>query len=201
MGITATDRILHLAGEQGLLRAADLQPHGLPPQLLIKLCGAGRLRRVARGVYSLPDRPLTEHHALADVCARVPKAVVCLLSALHFHDIGTQQPHEIWIALPEGFKAPALSYPPLRITRLRGAAYTEGIETVMDNGAPIRVYSAAKTVVDCFKFRNKVGLDVALEALRDSWWQRKATIDELAHHAQINRMGRVMRPYVEALTA
>lgn len=199
MPLNATDQILALAQAHGLLRAADLRHRGLHPQLLIKLAQSGRLLRVARGVYSLPDRPLTEHHMLADVCARVPKAVVCLLSALHVHEIGTQQPFEVWIALPEGTKAPELAYPALRITRLRGAAYTEGMETIMENGAPIRIYSAAKTVADCFKFRNKIGLDVALEALRDVWWQRKASADELGRYARVNRMERVMRPYLQSL--
>jgi len=142
---------------------------------------------------------VTEHQTLADVCARVPKAVVCLLTALQFHEIGTQQPHEVWIALPEGTQTPAVTYPPLRIARLRGAAYTEGIETVMDQGAPIRVYNVAKTLTDCFKFRNKVGLDVALEALKDAWRRRKVSMDDLTRYARINRVERVMQPYLEAM--
>ena len=130
----------------------------------------------------------------------MPKAVLCLLSALQFHEIGTQLPHEVWIALPEATQTPALSYRTLRITRLRGTAYTDGIETVTEHGAPIRVYSAAKTVADCFKFRNKIGLDVALEALKDAWRSRKVTMAELSHFAKINRVGRVMQPYLEAVT-
>ncbi len=116
----------------------------------------------------------------------MPKGVLCLLSALQFHEIGTQLPHEVWIALPEGTQAPALSYPLLRITRLRGTAYSDGIQTMTDHGAPIRVYSVAKTVTDCFKFRNKIGLDVALEALKDAWRGRKVTMAELSHFAKIN---------------
>ena len=115
------------------------------------------------------------------------------------HEIGTQLPHEVWIALPEGSQTPALSYPSLRVTRLRGTAYTDGIQTVTDRGAPIRVYSAAKTVTDCFKFRNKIGLDVALEALKDAWRSRKVTMAELGHFAKINRVERVMQPYLEAM--
>ena len=143
---------------------------------------------------------MTEHQALIGVCQRVPNAVLCLLSALQWHEIGTQLPHEVWIALPEGTQAPALGYPALRITRLRGAAYSDGIQTVTEHGAPIRVYSAAKTVTDCFKFRNKIGLDVALEALKDAWRSRKVTMDELGHFAKINRVERVMQPYLEAVT-
>jgi predicted transcriptional regulator of viral defense system len=131
----------------------------------------------------------------------VPKAVLCLLSALQFHEIGTQLPHEVWIALPEATVRPRRwSYPPLRITRLRGPAYSDGIQAVTDHGAPIRVYSAAKTVTDCFKFRNKIGLDVALEALKDAWRSRKVTMADLSHFAKINRVERVMQPYLEAVT-
>ena len=199
MASSLSDRILALASEKHLLRAGDLSEHGLSPQLLIKLHQAGKLERVARGGYSLPGTALAEHQTLAEVCKRVPKAIVCLLSALQFHDIGTQQPHEVWIALPEATRAPAVAYPPLRIARLRGAAYTEGIETATDQGTPIRVYGVAKTIADCFKFRNKVGLDVALEALKDAWRRRKVSMEDLTRYARINRVERVMQPYLEAM--
>jgi len=195
-----SDHILELARHQRVLRAADVREHGWSPQLLIRLHQAGKLQRFARGLYGLPDAEVTEHQTLIEVCQRVPKAVLCLLSALQFHEIGTQLPHEVWIALPEATQTPALSYPTLRITRLRGAAYSDGIETVTDHGAPIRVYSAAKTVTDCFKFRNKIGLDVALEALKDAWRSRKVSMAELSHFAKINRVERVMQPYLEAVT-
>lgn len=197
----ATQRVLELARSRRLLRAADVREHGESAQLLLALHQAGKLQRVARGVYSLPGLAPTEHMSLAEICQRVPRAVVCLLSALQFHEIGAQAPHEVWIALPEGAQTPAVPYPPLRIARLRGAAYTEGIETVMDNGGPIRVYGVAKTVTDCFKFRNKVGLDVALEALKDAWRQRRVAMDDLTRYARINRVGRVMQPYLEAIVA
>ncbi len=195
-----SDHILELARDRRVLSAADVREQGWSPQLLIRLHQAGKLHRLGRGLYALPDADVTEHQTLMEVCQRVPKAVLCLLSALQFHEIGTQLPHQVWIALPEGTQAPALSYPPLRITRLRGAAYSDGIQTVADHGAPIRVYSAAKTVTDCFKFRNKIGLDVALEALKDAWRSRKVTMDELGHFAKINRVERVMQPYLEAVT-
>jgi len=196
-----TDRLLELAASRRLLRGADARDIGVSPQLLIKLQQAGRLVRVARGVYSLPDAPLTEHQSLVEVCRRVPKAVICLLSALRFHELGSQAPHEVWLALPEGVRSPSVDYPALRIVRLRDAAYSEGIETVMDEGAPIRVYGVAKTISDCFKFRHKIGLDVALEALKDAWQRRLVSMDELTHFARINRVERVMLPYLEALTA
>ena len=198
MGTSLTDHILALAREKRLLRAVDLSKRGLSPQMLIKLHQAGRLERVARGVYSLPGIDLTEHQTLAEVCTRVPKAVICLLSALQFHEIGTQQPHEVWIALPEATQAPTITYPPLRIARLRGPAYTEGIETVTDQGTSIRVYGIAKTITDCFKFRNKVGLDVALEALKDAWRRRKVSMEDLSRYARVNRVERVMQPNLEA---
>jgi predicted transcriptional regulator of viral defense system len=193
-------QILELARRQRVLRAADVREQGWSPQLLIRLQQAGQLQRIARGLYALPDAEVTEHQTLIEVCQRVPRAVLCLLSALQFHEIGTQAPHEVWIALPAGSQAPAPGYPPLRIARLRGAAYAEGIQTVTEHGAPIRVYSAAKTVTDCFKFRHKIGLDVALEALKDAWRSRKVTMAELSHFARINRVERVMQPYLEAVT-
>lgn len=195
-----SDRILDLAQHQRVLRAADVRAHGWSPQLLIRLHQTGKLQRIARGLYGLPGAEITEHQTLIEVCQRVPKSVLCLLSALQFHEIGTQMPHEVWIALPEATQTPAMNYPTLRITRLRGTAYSDGIETVSEHGAPIRVYSAAKTVTDCFKFRNKIGLDVALEALKDAWQSRKVTMAELSRFAKINRVERVMQPYLEAMT-
>lgn len=196
-----SEHILDLARHQRVLRAADVRKQGWSPQLLIRLHHAGKLQRFGRGLYGLPDAEVTEHQTLMEVSQRVPKAVMCLLSALQFHGIGTQLPHEVWIALPEGTQTPALSYPSLRITRLRGAAYSDGIQTVTEHGSPIRVYSVAKTVSDCFKFRNKIGLDVALEALKDAWRSRKVTMAELSHFAKINRVERVMQPYLESVAA
>lgn len=195
------DRVIALAADRRLLRGSDLHDAGLSPQLLIKLHLAGKLQRVSRGVYSLPDAPVTEHQSLAEVCRRVPRGVVCLLSALRFHEIGTQAPHEVWLALPESSRTPALGSPALRIVRLRGEAYSDGIETVMEEGASIRVYSIAKTVTDCFKFRHKIGLDVALEALKDAWQRRLVKMDDLSRFARINRVERVVQPYLEALVA
>lgn len=201
MASTVSDQLLHLAAERRLLRGEDAREVGASPQLLIKLYQAGKLQRVARGVYSLPDAPVTEHQSLIEACRRIPKAVICLLSALQFHELGSQSPHEVWIALPESTPTPAIAYPDLRIARLRGAAYSDGIETVMDEGAAIRIYSIAKTITDCFKFRNKIGLDVALEALKDAWRRKLVSIEDLTRFARINRVDRLMRPYLETLMA
>jgi predicted transcriptional regulator of viral defense system len=198
---TQTARILDLARRQQLLSATDMRARGWSPQLLLKLHRSGQLQRVTRGLYSLPDSEMNEHQSLVEVCRRVPKAVICLLSALEFHEIGTQLPHAVWIALPEATQTPAIDYPPLRVARLRGEAYSEGIETVAEQGSTIRVYSLAKTITDCFKFRHKVGLDVALEALKDAWRQRKLNIDEVTRFARINRVAQVMQPYLEAVVA
>lgn len=201
MALTQSDRILELARHQRLLSAADVRAQGWSPQLLVKLEQGGKLQRVTRGLYSLPDSPMTDHQSLIEVCRRVPKAVVCLLSALQFHEIGTQLPFEVWIALPEATQTPALDHPALRIARLRGEAYSEGIETVVEQGSAIRVYSVAKTITDCFKFRHKIGLDVALEALKDAWRQRKLDMDQVTRFARINRVEKVMQPYLETVVA
>lgn len=201
MSASQSEQILQLAQRQRLLSAADVRAHGWSPQLLLKLEQSGKLQRVTRGHYSLPDGPITEHQSLIEVCRRVPKAVVCLLSALQLHEIGTQLPFEVWIALPEATQTPALDNPALRIARLRGEAYSEGIETLVEHGSTIRVYSVAKTITDCFKFRHKVGLDVALEALKDAWRQRKLDMNQVTHFAKINRVEKVMQPYLEAVLA
>ncbi len=201
MALTQSDRILELAQRQRLLSAADVRAQGWSPQLLVKLEQGGKLQRVTRGLYSLPNSPMTEHQSLIEVCRRVPKAVVCLLSALQFHEIGTQLPFEVWIALPEATQTPAIDNPALRIARLRGDAYSEGIETLVEHGSAIRVYSVAKTITDCFKFRHKVGLDVALEALKDAWRQRKLDMDQVTRFARINRVEKVMQPYLETVVA
>jgi predicted transcriptional regulator of viral defense system len=201
MALTQSERILELAHHQRLLSAADVRAQGWSPQLLIKLEQSGKLQRVTRGLYSLPHSPMTEHQSLIEVCRRVPKAVICLLSALQFHEIGTQLPFEVWIALPEATQTPALDKPALRIARLRGEAYSEGIETLVVQGSAIRVYSVAKTITDCFKFRHKVGLDVALEAIKDAWRQRKLDMNQVTHFARINRVEKVMRPYLETAVA
>lgn len=162
---------------------------------------AGALERVARGRYRLPDTPITEHHGLALVAAAVPKAVICLLSALSFHQIGTQLPHEVWVALDRRTRRPSLSYPRLRVFRFGGKALTEGIEAHPVEGETVRVYCVAKTIADVFKYRNKIGLDVALEALREAWRARRFTMDEIHRYARVCRVERVMRPYLEALVA
>jgi predicted transcriptional regulator of viral defense system len=145
------------------------------------------------------DAELDRNHSLAEACKRVPHGVVCLLSALQFHELTTQAPFEVWLALGEKARLPRVEYPPLRIFRFSGPALTTGVEEHRVEGVPVKVYGPAKTVADCFKYRNKVGLDVALEALRDCWRQRRATMDEIWRAAQVCRVANVMRPYLESL--
>ncbi|MBP6761024.1 MAG: AbiEi antitoxin N-terminal domain-containing protein [Thauera sp.] len=193
--------MLALAERQPLLRARDLTAQALPTVVLSRLVAAGKLERVARGVYSLPGRALSEHRSLAEVALRAPRGVVCLLSALRVHGIGTQAPFEVWLAIPPHTPTPRLDQPSLRVVRMSGPALTEGVEPIDIDGVRVPVFNANKTVADCFKYRNKIGVDVALEALRDGWAQRKLTMDALWHYAAVNRVANVMRPYLESVTA
>jgi len=197
---TLEQAVLALAKRQPLLRAKDLTTRGLPTVVLSRLVAARRLERVARGVYSLPGRSLSEHRSLAEVSLRVPRGVVCLLSALRVHGIGTQAPFEVWLAIPHHSPTPRLDQPALRAVRMSGAALSEGIEPVLIDGVKVPVFNAAKTVADCFKYRNKIGLEVALEALRDGWSQGKLSMDALWRFATIDRVANVMRPYLESVT-
>lgn len=197
---TDHDKALKLARRSRGVSTQELAAVGVHRQVLTRLVSSGELERVARGLYRLPERPVTEHHGLAIAGAAVPQGIVCLLSALRFHGIGTQLPSQVWIAIDGRAKRPALKYPPLRVVRYTGMAWTEGITTHRLEGQKVRIYGVAKTLADCFKYRHKIGLDVALEALRESWRARRFTMDELDHFAGICRVRRVMRPYLEALT-
>jgi len=194
-------KVLKLARRVRGVTTHEIAEAGIHRQVLSRLVAAGQIERVVRGLYKLPAQPITEHHGLAMAASLVPQGVVCLLSALQFHGIGTQLPFEIWIAIDRRSRRPALKYPPLRILRFSGFALTEGVERQRIEGQSVQVYGVAKTLADCFKYRNKIGLDVALEALREAWRARRFTMDELDHYARICRVQRVMRPYLEALVA
>lgn len=191
--------IFDLATRRGLIRPRDLDALGLPSVTLTRMVRQGLLTRMGRGLYSLPNRLVSEHGALAEVASRHPQAIVCLLSALRVHDLTTQSPFEAWIAIPNKARAPRMDYPPLRIVRFSGAALSEGIEEQHIDGVAVRVTSVARTVADCFKFRNKIGLDVAMDALQESWRSKHVSMDELWHHAALCRVAHVMRPYMEIL--
>ena len=193
--------MLALASSASLLRARDVAALSLPTIILSRLVKGGRLRRVARGVYAKPDQPLSEHISLAEIALRVPRGVICLLSALRIHGLGTQAPHQVWLAIPQNSPTPRVERPSLRPVRMSGQALTEGVQSTCIDGVDVPVFNAAKTIADCFKYRNKIGIDVAVEALRDGWAQRKISMDELSHYADIDRVSNVMRPYLESVAA
>lgn len=191
-------QILELAREKGIIRAEDVEAVGISRNYLYRMHKEGLLEKNAVGLYTLPEAPVTENSSLAEVAKRLPHAVVCLISALSYHEITTQIPHEIWLTIPRGSWRPDVEYPPLNLTYVSGPAYSFGIQEHVINGVAVKFYSPAKTVADCFKFRNKVGLDVAIEALREAWRSRKVTIDELVEAAGVDRVSKIMRPYLEA---
>jgi len=197
---TNRERALRLIEEKGLTRPKDLEAHGITRAQLARLVKEGLVLRQARGVYVSARHALTAEHTLAQVAKRVPKGVFCLLTALRFHGLTTQSPAEVWIALPEKARRPRLDYPRLRVARFSGAALSEGIEEHQVEGVTIRVYSAAKTVADCFKYRNKIGIDVAVEALRDFSRNFRGGATDLARFARICRVARVMQPYLDAIS-
>ncbi len=197
--ISPRDRVIRLAKAQEILRPKDLEAIGVPREYLRRLRDEGVLEQPARGLYVLASSKPTEHQSLVEVCKRVPHSIVCLISALQFHELTTQIPHEVWIALGTKAWAPKLESPRLQVTRYSPTTFAFGVEERRIGGAVVRVFNPAKTVADCFKFRNKVGLDVAMEALRDCIQQRKATRDEIWKAAQVCRVANVMRPYLESL--
>jgi predicted transcriptional regulator of viral defense system len=194
---TQSTQVLRIVEEHGLVRSSDLTARRIPRATLMRLVRAGRLKQVARGVYALPDQPLSRQHPLAEVAARSSRGVFCLLTALRFHGIRIPSPDAIWLAIPNKARAPRSAHPPLRVVRFSGAALAEGVEQHVIDGVAIRVYSVAKTVADCFKFRNQVGLEVALEALRRSRRRGLATTEDLRRYARICRVTEVMRPYLD----
>lgn len=183
----------------GMLRTTQALEAGVHRRDLYALRDAGVLERVSRGIYRLADLPPLADPDFVTVASRVPKAVICLISALHFHKLSTEIPHEVSIALPRGTTTPKIDWPPLRVYRLSGAVFRAGIETHKRDGVPIRVYGASKTVADCFRFRSRLGADVAVEALRIGLSERKFTPAEVMRSAKLCRVDKIVRPYLEAL--
>jgi predicted transcriptional regulator of viral defense system len=183
----------------GVVRPVDLEKRGVPRAHLYALARAGMVERRGRGLYVATGHRYTANHALAQVAKRVSGGVVCLLSALRFHELTTQLPAEVWLALPEKARRPRLDYPRLRVARFSGRALSEGIESHTIEGVEVKVYSAAKTVADCFKYRNKIGIDVAVEALKDFTRTHRGGANELARFGRICRVSRVMQPYLDAI--
>ena len=199
-GRSRNEKLLTLVRQLGILRPRDLTRPGIPRVYLRRLHAEGVLDNPERGLYVLADAEPSLHQSLLETCKRVPHGVVCLLSALHFHGLTIQAPAEVWLAIAESARRPKGGHPPRRVVRFSGEALSNGVEEHVIAGVTLRVYSPAKTVADCFKYRHKIGLDVAVESLRNCWRNRKATMDELYRAAHVCRVGRVIRPYMESLT-
>lgn len=201
MSETKTEQVLELVRKAGVLRPRDLKAYGLSPEYLRRLEQRGLILRSSRGLYIPADTMFTEHHSLAEACKRVPHGVICLLSALEFHRLTTEWPDEVWMAIEARARLPRLEYPPLRIVRFSGAAYSYGIEEHLIEGVRVPVYSPAKTVADCFKYRNKIGLGVALEALKGARLLPGVSLDDIYRAAKVCRVDRVMQPYLDGMVA
>jgi predicted transcriptional regulator of viral defense system len=193
-------QIMQVVREHGMIRPRDLANYGIPSVYLQRLYEKGELIRLGRGLYVLAESDTTQSSSLVEACKRVPQGTICLLSALRYHALGTQSPHQVWMALPNKAHHPRFEYPPLRIVRFSGLPLSEGVEEYQTSDGLVRVYGVAKTVADCFRYRNKIGLDVALEALRECRRERRATLDELWQYAAVDHMTTVMRPYLESVS-
>ena len=192
-------KLLKLVNERGLIRSRDLVAYSIPRISLTRAVRQGHLEKISRGIYALPGRRFSEHESLANIATRVPSGVICLLSALRFHNLTTQAPHAVWLAIQNKSIAPKVDYPPIRVVRFSGAAFSEGVEERNIDKVMVKVTSVEKTVVDCFKFRNKIGLDVALEALRSAWESNELNQEEIWRLAKICHVSNFIRPYLESL--
>jgi len=199
MSGTSSDEVLAFIRAHGAVRPRDLEAAGFNRMWLTRLERRGLVERVRRGLYVAADAEWTEHHSFAEVARQAPGGVICLLSALSFHELTTQIPFEVWLAIDRKARVPKAMTPQVRVMRFSGVALTTGVEEHLIEGVPVRIYGPAKTVVDCFRYRNKIGFDVALEALRGCYRLRLATVDELWECAGRLRVGNVMRPYIESL--
>lgn len=191
--------VIRLVAKLGIARPRDLAAHGIRREYVQQLSRAGQLIRVGRGLYALPDAPASVHRSFAEVSKAVPRAVICLISALRFHGLTTQLPSEVWIALDQKARRPVGTTFPIRIVHFSGASLREGVEEHVIAGVTVPIYSAAKTVADCFKFRNKIGTDVAVEALRDYLKKHRSGGDALWRCAKVCRVSNVMKPYLESI--
>ncbi|MBY3447491.1 transcriptional regulator [Rhizobium laguerreae] len=187
--------------ERGITRFVELRNAGVTAATMSRMERDGEVLRLARGLYQLPDAQLDASHSLAEVAKRAPKAVICLVSALVFHSLTDQLPGQIWLAIGRKDWAPKLEAPAVRIVRFTDSLLNDSVETHIIEGVPVRVFGIAKTIADCFRYRNKIGLSVAIEGLQEALRQRRATPGEIANQAERGGVGSVIRPYLEALTA
>jgi len=191
-------QILLLAKANGIIQAKDVEAAGISRTYLHEMQKEGLLEKISTGLYTLPEAPITENSTLIEIAKKIPHAVISLISALNYHELTTQLSPDIWLTVPKSSRKPKIKYPPINLTYVSDPAYSFGIQEYIINGVTVKIYNPAKTVADCFKFRSKVGIDVAIEALRNVRRTRKATIDEIMEAAKIDRVLKIMNPYMEA---
>lgn len=196
---TQAQRVLELVLTKGIVRGTELDRLGIHRMHLKRLVDRGLLVQRSRGIYEAAQPRMSEHDSVIEVVARAPKATLCLLTALCLHQLTTQNPFEVWIMIDRKARKPSINYPPIRVVRASGLALSKGVTAMKVDGMDINVTTVAKTVADCFKYRSAVGVDVAIEALRDAWRQKKASMDDIVAAAKIDRVATVMRPYLESL--
>lgn len=186
--------------DQGILRTSKAKRLGINESTLKRMVEAGLLVKEARGLYRLADEPPLSNPDFVQVAIRIPAGVICLISALNFHDLTTQIPHKVYVALPRGTKRPQIDYPPLDFIWPVDRIYSAGIETHVIDGVRVRIYSKEKTIADCFKYRSKVGLSIAVEALKDYLHRKGRDVDALLHYSRVDKVERIITPYIKALT-
>ncbi len=194
-------RVLDLLKTKGMLRLKDFLAEDIGQETLARLVREGQIVRPSRGLYQLSDAPMDASQILAEAAALVPKGIVCLISALQFHQLTLQMPSSVWMAIERTAWKPTISYPSIRFVRFSGWALTEGIERYSIQSCHVPITDPPRTIVDCFRYRNKIGIDVAMEGLREGIRQRKCTPDQLWHYAKKARVWTIMRPYVETEVA
>lgn len=197
--ISYKQKVLQMARKEGIVRMSELTKKGITRATVSRLVSEKKLKKLAPGLYCLPDTEFSEKESLVIIASRVPQAVFCLLTALQVHELTTQLPRRLWIAMPKGSHVPRIDYPPIKMVQYSNESYSDGIEIIESDNIKLKVYSSAKTIVDCFKHRNKIGLDVAIEALKEAYVKNKVTVDELWHYAKICRVTNIIRPYIEAI--
>lgn len=192
-------KVLQMARENGIVKTSHLLKMGISRTTVARLVSENKLEKLAPGLYCLPDTEFSEKESLIVISNLVPQAVFCLLTALQLHEITTQLPRKVWFAMPKGSHVPKIKHPPIKMILYSELAYQEGIEIIQSDKFNLKVYNPAKTIADCFKHRNRIGIDIAIEALKEAYAKNKVTIDELWHYAKICRVSNVMRPYLEAI--
>ena len=196
---TQVQRVLELVRQRGIVRGTELYRLGVHRMYLKRLVDRGLIVQRSRGIYEAAKPRRSEHDSVIEVAVRVPRATLCLLTALRLHQLTTQNPFEVWIMIDRKARKPSMTYPPIRVVRASCFALSRGVNAMRIDGVEINVTTVAKTVADCFKYRSTVGVDVAIEALRDAWRQKKVTVEAIIAAAKIDRVATVMRPYLESL--